>query len=87
MIKKKSLRKRKVNKKGFDNVARCSIYTMIFYGYASGRQLIEPGTPVNRMAVDFIDEFDLGDILDAKVIQVSHIGFTNLLFNVEGNNN
>jgi len=70
--------------KGFDRVARCSIYTQIFYGYVLGRQAIDPNVAIYKMAKEFIRDHDLENVLDAKVINVSFIKFAYLLGTTEG---
>jgi hypothetical protein len=70
--------------KGFDRVARCSIYTQIFYGYVLGRQAIDPNVAIYKMATEFIKDNNLENVLDAKVINVSFIKFSYLLGMTEG---
>ena len=57
---------------------RCSIYTKIFFGYVKGRQYGTEYASISSIAKDFISEYDLEDILDANVIQVSYSNFTSL---------
>ena len=70
-----------------ERAQRCSTYTQIFFGYVKGRHFNDPHAPINTLADEFIEAYDLYDILDPKVMQVSYINFTKIYIDLKRHDN